>query len=273
MLRQAIFVVVLVGAAFAGGAAINGPGLAWLQRNLIGGPTIVVDASAAPGKPENPGKRFPTATAPSLPFGFDPPATPPTPAASPALAATPPDVAGANASAATGLLGLPEPTGPELAAVAAASAPPLVTSAPDNSPPLAATPATSLARPSLAKSDPVTRLASSEGSDAPPPPATMPAPAPAGLSLSPAPAPAPGPGRDWTEIRQQLKTLGVSRYTVEAELEGRVRFECVIPVDGLRAVGHHFEAEGDDIFQAVDATIRRITLWRATEPTPNRIEP
>ena len=38
MLRRLVFALMLVGAAFAGGAAINGPGLAWFQRNFAGGP-------------------------------------------------------------------------------------------------------------------------------------------------------------------------------------------------------------------------------------------
>ena len=37
MVRRAVFALILIGAAFAGGAAINGPGLAWLQRNFAGG--------------------------------------------------------------------------------------------------------------------------------------------------------------------------------------------------------------------------------------------
>ena len=256
MLRQAIFVLVLVGAAFAGGAAINGPGLAWLQRNLIGGPTIIVDGSTPASESGRTTKRFPTANTPALPFpvatadaaGSPDDRSPPPSITPPPAAATAPD------SAPPGLLGLPGPSGPDPAALAAAA---LAPAAPDSTPPgdlpalelpLESTTATSPAP----KTDPITRLASTGGFD----------PAPASPDRPPLP-----PGRDWAEIRQRLKGLGVTRYTVDADLEGRVRFACVIPVDGLRAVGHHFEAEGDDIFQAVDATVRRITLWRATEPT------
>jgi len=89
----------------------------------------------------------------------------------------------------------------------------------------------------------------------------MPPSAPAAPS---APAPAAS-GRDWGEIRRRLRTLGVTRYTIEAETDGRVRFSCVIPVDGLKAVGHHFEAEGDDEHQAAEAALKRVALWRATE--------
>jgi hypothetical protein len=38
----------------------------------------------------------------------------------------------------------------------------------------------------------------------------------------------------------------------------------VIPLAGRRAVGQHFEAEGDDEIQAARTALKRITLWRAT---------
>ena len=261
MLRQAIFVLVLVGAAFAGGAAINGPGLAWLQRNLIGGPTIIVDGSAPAGEPGRAAKRFPTASGSTLPFPVAAGA-PTNDRSTPPATTFPPATANLPDSAAPGLLGLPGPSGPDPSALAAAAMPPVTNdpASPLDLPaldlPLEAPTAGATTPPTAPapKSDPVTRLASTGGLDSTPSPA----------SADPTPSP---PGRDWTEIRRRLKGLGVSRYTVDAELEGRVRFSCVIPVDGLRAVGHHFEAEGDDIFQAVDATIRRIILWRATEPT------
>jgi hypothetical protein len=105
----------------------------------------------------------------------------------------------------------------------------------------------------MPKTDPVARLASAE------PPST-PLPASADRSTTPA---------DWTEIRKRMRALGIARYSMEAEIDGRVRFSCIIPVEGLRAVGHQFEAEGDDEYQAVEAAIRRITLWQATElPNP-----
>jgi hypothetical protein len=62
-----------------------------------------------------------------------------------------------------------------------------------------------------------------------------------------------------------MQALGIARYSMEAEIDGRVRFSCVIPVDGLRAVGHQFEAEGDDEYQAAEVALRRVALWQATE--------
>ncbi len=66
-----------------------------------------------------------------------------------------------------------------------------------------------------------------------------------------------------------MQTLGVSRFTIEAEPGGRVVFSCLIPVAGRKAVSQRFEAEGDDMVQAAHAALRRIGLWRATQ-VPSR---
>jgi hypothetical protein len=73
---------------------------------------------------------------------------------------------------------------------------------------------------------------------------------------------------DWGALRQKLHSLGVTRYTIEGEPGGRVVFSCLIPLAGRRAVSQRFEAEGDDEFQAAQAAIRRILLWRATRQAP-----
>ena len=258
MLRHAVFVLVLIAAAFAGGAAINGPGIAWLQRNLIGGPTIIVDGAPPTGNPSRTARRLPSANPPPLRVDFDTkPAVPtkkaPLAAAPDSAGSLPPEAPGSPAAR---LLQLPEPAGPDLALAAARPAtrpqPTPTLEGSDQAPPLDLPPdpvaSASPPAPFPAKSDPVARLASTMG----------------GLDTS-AEATS-GASRDWAEVRQRLKGLGVSRYTIDGEIDGRVRFSCVIPMDGLRAVGHHFEAEGDDEFQAIEATIRRITLWRATEP-------
>jgi len=86
---------------------------------------------------------------------------------------------------------------------------------------------------------------------------------------SPVPVPAPGPGvpgaDDWGRIRQKMRALGVSRYGIEGDPDGRVRFHCVIPLAGRRAVGQQFEAEGDDALEAAQTALRRVALWQATE--------
>ena len=84
-------------------------------------------------------------------------------------------------------------------------------------------------------------------------------------SDAPNPSVIPGDPTDWPGVRRALRELGVARYGIEGETHGKVRFHCVIPLAGRRAVGQHFEADGDDEFQAARALLRRIALWRATE--------
>lgn len=71
---------------------------------------------------------------------------------------------------------------------------------------------------------------------------------------------------DWVVLQQKLRGLNVSRFTIEGEPTGRVVCSCLIPLAGRQAVTQRFEAEGDDMIQAVQATLRRIALWRATQP-------
>jgi hypothetical protein len=82
MMRRVVFALVLIGAAFAGGAVINGPGLAWLQRNFAISRSIIVDnrSSHEPAGSEKI-KPFPTAsTKPNLtPPSRNPPRPPPPP--------------------------------------------------------------------------------------------------------------------------------------------------------------------------------------------------
>jgi hypothetical protein len=40
----------------------------------------------------------------------------------------------------------------------------------------------------------------------------------------------------------------------------------LIPLAGRQAVAQRFEAEGVDVLQAAQATLRRVALWRATQP-------
>jgi hypothetical protein len=92
-------------------------------------------------------------------------------------------------------------------------------------------------------------------------PETAPAPEPPAS----APAQAAAPASDWAALRRKMTALGVSRYGIEGEPGGRVRFHCIIPLAGRRAVAQQFEAEGDDEIQAAEAALRRVALWRATE--------
>lgn len=112
-------------------------------------------------------------------------------------------------------------------------------------------------------------LAGASALGSPPPRSLEPAPETAsGAAASSAPAASAStsrPASDWGEIRRKMATLGVSRYGIEGEPNGRVRFHCVIPLAGRRAVAQQFEAEGDDEFQAAEVALRRVALWRATE--------
>ena len=222
MVRRGVFALVLVGAAFGGGAVMNGPGLAWIQRNFAAGRSIIVDDKSSHEPPGSAKVRqFPTAnTTPNL--------------VPPSFTAAPEEKKGAKSIA-------------ELAQ----SDPPLLPESPSTpSAALAPLPAPTPPEPaSLPSLDTVTQLASLER----PAPATPTAP-----STSPT-------GQDWSALRKKMKALGVARYTIEGDADGHARFSCVIPVEGLKAVGHHFEAEADDEYQAAESALKRVALWKATQ--------
>ena len=68
---------------------------------------------------------------------------------------------------------------------------------------------------------------------------------------------------DWAILRRKMQSLGVTHYTIDGQPGRRVVFSCLIPLAGRQAVSQRFEAEGDDDFQAAQAAMRRIALWRA----------
>ena len=70
----------------------------------------------------------------------------------------------------------------------------------------------------------------------------------------------------WPILEHKMQSLGVARYTIDGEPGGRVVCSCLIPLAGRQAVTQRFEAEGDDIIHAVQAALRRIALWRASQP-------
>ena len=230
-MRRALFAIILVGAAFAGGAAINGPGLERLKALV----KARIDAATAPPSP-NPGPGFhrpdeprrDVPAAPQVPLGDllardDPsPIPPPASLLSDAPpAATPPLI----------------PPGDRTVIVAAAIDPPPVVAPPAGLPVLE-------------------------------PPSVTPPATPEDEPTASGPAPAAAPARDWPSIRRRMRVLGVSRYELEGTPEGRARFRCLIPLAGKRAVGQQFEGEGDDDLAAAEAALRRVALWRATEVTP-----
>ena len=69
----------------------------------------------------------------------------------------------------------------------------------------------------------------------------------------------------WTVLERKMQSLGITRYTIEGQPGDRVVFSCLIPLAGRQAIAQRFEAEGDDMVQAAQSALRRITLWRATQ--------
>ncbi len=70
---------------------------------------------------------------------------------------------------------------------------------------------------------------------------------------------------EWVLLQSRMQTLGVTRFTIEGKPGGPIIFACLIPVAGRQAVTERFEAEGDDVIHAAQSTLRRIVLWRATQ--------
>jgi hypothetical protein len=213
-LRKALFAMIMVGAAFAGGAVVNGPGLGLLKAAIQARLRPGKPAAPAPGEParaQSPPQEVPAAPLPSLVAELRREDR-----ASPRPVETP-----------SGAIGVTPP-------------PPRSEAAPaEPAPPPTETPTPALREPAKT-SDPEVTTASRRL----------------------------GPARDWTDLRRRMRELGVSRYEIEGEPGGRCRFRCLIPLAGRRAVGQQFEGEGDDDFQAADAALRRVSLWRASETAP-----
>ena len=261
--RSLILVILLVGAAFLGGAFVNGPGLQWAQARLLkslgvgtGNEIASVDLKATGEatdftsvvKPD-PG---PIAPAPTIvndgthPFaGVHPREDPP--------------------------LGSPlEPVRPKKAH-GDATTDGLAFKGDDQSARTFKIPKTSVDR----------SVHTASLKDAGGQPAITPAPVSSPLDslppLSPASAPletAPASpslrhagemAGDWATLVRKMESLGVKRFQVEGEPGGRVVFSCLIPLAGRQAVSQRFEAEDDDMVEAARATLRRISLWRAAQ--------
>lgn len=257
-MRKALLVLTLVAASFAGGAVVNGPGLAWL-RSMVGLTALRISdesmttdptpstqnerASALDRDPAAPvSKPDPT---PGPPAGILKPlskALASVPPASPVQPATRTEI-GASASDST-----PPPLQPPASARQAvekeAPAPDVISETP--APPLAAPTTSSPRDPALAlATDPPTRLGlnqvvSSAGST-------------------------PAASATWEELGRKLKEQGVSRFWIEGEPGGPVRFRCIVPLVGRATVSQQFEFEAADVLAAADLAVRRITLWKATE--------
>ena len=273
-MRQALFAVVLVAASFAGGAAVNGPGLRWAQAWAMGRLGLVHDGDTYPTPAPTADPDTSDGTIPPLAI---PPTRDETGTARSTLAPTDAKAAAGQADApATARAKAAGPWAPEpsvdgadrsvASPPASAPAPPAAL-APAEMPTLARPEA--LAAPGDVEPPAPVRLASAAEKSGPAPAST---PARGGADGNVSHASLPGRDMtpssdpaDWQEVRRALKVRGVSRYGTDGEPGGRVRFHCLIPLAGRRAVGQHFEAEGDDEFQAARAALRRVALWRATE--------
>jgi hypothetical protein len=295
-LRQGLFAIVLVLAAFAGGALINGPGMVWIQAKV----QDLVESGTTPTKDESevdpvaveetnpePGP-LASSSAPSAASiqPVSPPVAPmaPPPPFQPSVAESSQPAASA---ADTGSLNTPPsvaaPRGPTLVSNLAEPSP---TTPISDLPPkdAQATPATpeppkSLAETTIASGSPT----SEEWPDAPgsAPAAAIP-PSQGGSTVdsrlalavgqpaqpaNPAPIATP-PGSDlesWDQLQQRMKDLGIVRFWFEGEVGGRARYRCVVPVIGDQVISQHFEAEGDTVFAAARAALRRVALWRAAQ--------
>jgi hypothetical protein len=72
-------------------------------------------------------------------------------------------------------------------------------------------------------------------------------------------------GDEWALLENRMQALGVSRFTIDGKPGGPVVFACLIPRAGRQAVTERFEAEGDDVIKAGQAVMRRVVLWRVTQ--------
>jgi hypothetical protein len=300
--RQIVLVVVLVGAAFLGGAFVNGPGLRWVQTQLLGSMGLGEEADPAAvdlklaaggdGPGANPAVGGPLAPAPSLvedagavkPGSSEPRPVrgggpeskgDPRPAAEsprPSRRSSRPASSQTVASSSRGTMDdprdgeSPPPLPADLPAAVSPRAPrdPDVTLATASSAASSSAPADRPA-PSGRETSPtlMDSLSTLMPSPAPAPPDSLRPPTPA-----PAPPPAVKPGDDdWGTLARKMQSLGVSRFTIEGQPGGRVVFSCLIPVAGRQAVAQRFEAEGEDAVQAARAAMRRVALWRAAQPS------
>jgi hypothetical protein len=287
--RQAILIVMLIGAAFLGGAFVNGPGLQWAQARVFrslglnnGGEIAAVNLeSASNGEiaPEPADALKPRATRPAGPIApmpsiesddkvskqdeFDQPSVHQT---------RPNSTKSGSGSDQFRKPSLPSATSPRSVTKSSsghsASLDPQVKPAQGDSssrPPRSAPPSDKLGARALL--DPLAALLPLGGSSTD----ASQSSSPRFLTGSKA---AGAVGDEWVLLESRMQTLGVSRFTIDGKPGGTVVFACLIPVAGRQAVTARFEAEGDDVIQAARATLRRIVLWNATHlPRNEQINP
>ncbi|MGE3821049.1 MAG: hypothetical protein AB7I30_16675 [Isosphaeraceae bacterium] len=279
-MRQALFAVMLVAASFAGGAVVNGPGLRWAQEQITHRFNLDVEEEPTESRPQivaaNPTdsteSEFPSRPIP--PLAVEPTETRSdrslTPRTGQGDRIEAPAVAMAGASSTPPEktpLATPEAEGVSLPPLTTAETLPLDRPEPQASPgdpepprPKSSTGPKSMADAAMALASLAGKAVAGKTGEGEGEGAAPPAPKPEAPSLS-----EPGDPTDWPGVRKSLQALGVTRYGIDGEPDGRVRFHCVIPLAGRRAVSQYFEAEGPDEFQAARSALRRVTLWKATE--------
>jgi len=280
--RHAILVIVLIASSFLGGAFVNGPGLRWAQTRLMRslglneeGEIASVDLIAA-AAPDGVG----SGSDPAKPVGrpiLEPLALAPSVVAEDESSQ---QVSSDHRTAASAKLnekprrGGSSKTQPALPSFSSSPVP--VPAATASGSQRLATPdsevkpvgAGSSDGPSSSDSKVKPALLDSLGTLLPPTSSSPPEPL-SGAALpssSPAAKSMRNVSDDWIVLQQKLQALNVSRFMIEGEPGGRILFSCLIPLAGRQAVTQRFEAEGDDVIQAMQATLRRIALWRATQP-------
>ncbi len=279
-MRRVILIFLLIGAAFLGGAFVNGPGLQWAQARVLrslglknGGEIAAVDLDSTlkrergpePAEPLKPYSAGPPGLVAPIPStlsksGFRKedtsdrlPASEPRPKSaksrsdsvqvgpsSSTSAALPRSVTNSSSSGTTPLDGRVTPVeGDSIVAVRQTALPDINLGPPALLDSLA---------PLLPRGNP--RI------DAPPSASKR------AFSRS---KPTEGVNDEWSLLKSRMQTFGVSRFTIEGDLDGSVVFTCLIPVVGRQAVSEQFEGEGDDVIHAAQAALRRIILWRASQ--------
>ncbi len=281
-MRHAILVIVLIASSFLGGAFVNGPGLRWAQTRLMRslglneeGEIASVDlmpaaapdgvgSGSGPVKPAGEPMLEPLAPAPSVLAEDEASQQVPSDhrtASSTKLNQKPRH---ANSSNTQPVSSSPS-SSPVPAPAASASTSQRLASPDSEVKPVGAGssdgPGSSDSKVKPALLDALGALLPST-SPSPPEPLS----GSALTSSSPAAKSMRNVSDDWIVLQQKLQALNVSHFTVEGEPGGRILFSCLIPLAGRQAVTQRFEAEGDDVIQAMQATLRRIALWRATQP-------
>jgi hypothetical protein len=284
--RQLILVVVLVAASFLGGAFVNGPGLQWVQTRVLrslglnnGGEIISVDLKStvsseassnglALAKPETEAMQGPPVPMPSLLTEDNSPKH--VASDRPSGSQTREESTTIGQASSRSQPPRPSSSAKDLRALAQSPGRQPIPSDPD------VTPASEVSSPAPVRAssrlalDTAPAIIDSLAALLPQNSPSSNSPLPSSSSTPPltsTPKSIAGGNDNWAILERKMQSLGVSRYTMDGEPSGRVVFSCLIPLAGRQAVTQRFEAEGDDLVHAAQAALRRIALWRATQPS------